>query len=67
MCDLALQWHIEELKNSAEQGHILELSEVWNRYCELAEQAGTEVPHSFVSRHATFMEDLQSLFDVCAI
>ena len=23
MCDLAMQWLIEELKNSAEQGHIL--------------------------------------------
>ena len=65
MCDLAMQWLIEELKNSAEQGHILELSEVWNRYCELAEQAGTEVPHSFVSRRATFKKKLQSLFNVC--
>ena len=31
MCDLAMQWLIEELKKSAEQGHIFELSEVWNR------------------------------------
>ena len=63
-CDLAIQWLIEELKNSADQGHILELSEVWNRYCELAEQAGTEVPHSFVSRRATFKEKLQSQLEV---
>ena len=63
-CDLAIQWLIEELKNSADQGHILELSEVWNRYCELAELAGTEVPHSFVSRRATFKEKLQSQLEV---
>ncbi len=62
--DLAMQWLVEELKTSAKQGHILELSEVWNRYCELAELAGTEVPQSFVSRRATFKEKLQSLLDV---
>ncbi len=58
--DLAIQWLLEEMKNSANQGHILELSEVWNRYCELAEQAGIEIPQSFVSRRATFKEKLQS-------
>ena len=51
--DLAMQWLVEELKTSAKQGHILELSEVWNRYCEIAEVAGTEVPQSFVSRRKT--------------
>ena len=60
--DLAMQWLVEELKTSAKQGHILELSEVWNRYCEIAEVAGTVVPQSFVSRRKTFKEKLQSLF-----
>ena len=64
MVDVAMQWLVEELKTSAKQGHILELSEVWNRYCELAELAGTEVPQSFVSRRAAFKEKLQSLLDV---
>lgn len=62
--DLAMQWLVEELKTSAKQGYILELSEVWNRYCELAELAGTEVTRSFVSRRATFKEKLQSVIDV---
>ena len=47
-CELALQWLVEELKISAEQAQILELSEGWKGYCELAEQAGTGVPQSFV-------------------
>jgi len=63
MIDLAMQWLVEELETSATQGHIIELSEVWNRYCELAELAGTGVPQSYLSRHATFKEKLQSLLD----
>ena len=31
-----LLWLIEELKKSAEQGNILELKEVWLRFCSLA-------------------------------
>ena len=61
---LAMQWLLEELKTSAEQGHILELSEVWKRYCEPAKLAGTVLPQSFVSRCASFKEKLQSLLDV---
>ena len=30
--------------SKSKQGPILELSEVWNRYCELVEQAGTGLP-----------------------
>ena len=52
-----------EIETSAEQGHILELSEVWNRYFELAELAGTEIPHSFVSRRAMFNRSLLDMYD----
>ena len=48
--DLAMQWLVEELKMSAQQGHILELTEVWNRYCELTELAGTEIPLFIIRR-----------------
>ena len=47
--DLAMQWLLGELKTSAEQGHIFKLSEVWKKYCELAELAGTGLPQSFLS------------------
>ena len=35
------------LKTSAEQGHILELEEVWLRYCSLASENNIEIPPSF--------------------
>ena len=50
--------------SKSKQGPILELSEVWNRYCELVEQAGTGAPHSFASKRATFKEKLQPEPDV---
>ena len=48
---------------SAKQGDILELSEVWNRYCNLAEQVGSEVPHYFVSRRSSFKVMVYSMND----
>ena len=47
---------ILELKNSAEQGHIFELKEVWLRYCSLAAEQAIDIPPSFRSRMATFKE-----------
>ena len=35
-----MYWLIEELKCAAGQGYVLELSEVWKRYCDLAEKSG---------------------------
>lgn len=57
--DLAMEWLVKEIRQSAKKGHVLQLSEVWNRYCELAEKANVEVPASFRSRGATFKEKLQ--------
>ena len=51
-----LLWLIEELKRSAEQGHILELKEVWLRYCSLAAEQNVDIPPSFRSRITTFKE-----------
>jgi len=48
-----------------------QLSEIWNRYVELAEKAGTEIPLSFLSRRTTFKEKLQpaveSLYDFVTV
>ena len=56
--DLPMHWLVLELKQAAEKAHVLELSEVWKRYCYLAEKAGVEIPTSFVSRRASFKEKL---------
>ena len=51
-----LLWLINEIKESAEQGHILELKEVWLRYCSLASEQAIDIPPSFKSRMTTFKE-----------
>ena len=53
-----LLWLIEELKKSAEQGNILELKEVWLRFCSLAAEQNVDIPPSFRSRMSTFKEYL---------
>lgn len=55
---LAMEWLVSEMKESAKKGHVLQLSEVWNRYCELALKTNIEVQASFRSRGATFKEKL---------
>lgn len=39
---------------------VLPISDVWERYIQLAAEAGIEVPNSFVTRRATFKDKLQS-------
>ena len=52
-------WLVDELKTSAEQGHILELKEVWLRYCSLANENNIDnIPPSFKSRMTTFKEHI---------
>ena len=53
-----LSWLIDELKKSAEQGHILELKEVWLCYCSLAAELNMDIPPSFRSRMTTFKEHI---------
>jgi len=55
-----LSWLIDELKQSAEQGHILELKEVWFLYCSLAAEQNMAVLPSFRSRMTTFKEHIAS-------
>ena len=47
-----------ELKDAALQGNVLELKEVWTRYCTLSLEAGVEIPNCFESRLYTFKEKL---------
>ena len=53
-----LSWLIDELNKSAEQGHILELKEVWLRYFSLAAEQNMDIPPSFRSRMTTFKEHI---------
>lgn len=57
--DLAMEWLISEIRVCAKKGNVLQLSEVFNRYCELAEKANIEVPASFRGRRTTFKEKLE--------
>ena len=56
--DLAMQWLVQELKKAAQRSHVLELSEVWERYCKLVDIAHVQIPPSFLSRRASFKEKL---------
>lgn len=53
-------WLIVELKDSATKAQVLDLSEVWKYYCELAQKANEEVSLSFLSRRTTLKDKLQS-------
>jgi len=45
--DLAVEWLIEELTTAATKAHIFQLSEVWQRYCDLAENAKIAIRSSY--------------------
>ena len=51
----------KELENSAFYGDVLELNEVWDRYCAISKENNVEIPHSFVSRISAFKEKLVPL------
>ena len=56
--DIAMVWLVDELHASAKAGHIVELREVFQRYCILTEECGKTLPPSFVSRLTTFRDKL---------
>ena len=49
-----------ELHISADKGHVLQLSDVWDRYLDLAEGCNDSIPQSFTTRRSTFKEKLES-------
>lgn len=57
--DLAMEWLLDELTCTANIANVYELSEVWNRYCVLAEIAKVTISPSYLSRRSTFKEKLQ--------
>ena len=54
-----------ELHISAVIGHVLQLSDVWDRYLDLAEGCNDSIPQSFTTRRSTFKEKLAS--SICNI
>jgi hypothetical protein len=55
-----LLWYgYEELHQSAEKGHVIQLNDVWERYKELAEESSTAIQPSYYSRRTAFKEKLQ--------
>lgn len=57
--DVAMEWLIMEIKEAAAKAHVIQLSEVWKRYYDLAKKTEVEIPPSFISRTCTFKEKLQ--------
>jgi hypothetical protein len=57
--DLPMIWLASELHYAAEKGHVLRLSDVWDRYVKLSDDSNTVIPKSFISRRGTFKEKLQ--------
>ena len=54
-----MAWLIGELVHHADNGKLLELQEVWQRYCTLIQDAGLKIPKSYLSRLTTFKEKLE--------
>ena len=57
--DLAIKWLIDELTTAARKAHVFQLCEVWQRYCDLAENANIGIRQSYISRRCTFKVNLE--------
>ena len=57
--DLAMEWLIDELTVAATKANVFQLSEVWKRYCDLAESTKIAIRPSYISRRCTFKEKLE--------
>ena len=56
-----MTWLCKELEEIANRGHMLELTEVWKRYCTLIENTSQDIPPSFISRRSSFKDKLNCL------
>jgi len=54
--DITLEWLCQELEQSAEQGHTLDLIDVWDGYCKIASDAQINISSSFLSQGSTFKD-----------
>ena len=59
--DLAMAWLKNELELSAAQGHILEVNEIWSKYCQLCSETNKKVQASYLSRRASFTNKLKQI------
>ena len=50
--DLALIWLSQELQTAAERGYVLELSEIWTTYCDIAACSNVLIPTSFQTQRS---------------
>ena len=58
--DLAMIFLVQEPGYAASKNQILQLSDVWERYCSLVAQTNGDIPQSFISHRTTFKEYLQN-------
>ena len=61
--DIVFAWFCQELKQSAEQTDILDLVDVWDRYCKISDDAKAQIPPSFLSRRSTFNDKLADFLE----
>ena len=61
--DLPTIWLCSELRLASEKGHVLELSEVFTRYCTLSNEASVPVPQSYFTRMHTVQQKLFAYVD----
>ena len=61
--DIAMTWLCNELQDSSAKGNVLKIDDVWVRYEELCEEAGTCPLPSYISRRASFKEKLEVLIN----
>ena len=57
--DIAMIFLTKELQYASNKCQIINLSDVWDRYCTIALETSTEIPSSYTSRRATSKEALQ--------
>jgi hypothetical protein len=51
---------VQELGYAASKNQILQLSDVWERYCSLVAQTNGDILQSFIFHRTTFKEYLQN-------
>ena len=55
---ISLLWLSQELEHLASHADILDLTDVWGRYCAIANEANITIPPSYISWRSTFKEKL---------
>ena len=56
--EIVLAWLCQELEHAAEQADILDLVDVWARFCDISDSVQIDIPSSFQTRRNTFKEKL---------